>query len=78
MIEIYNKRSGEFIGTVTQEQLQFMQDQMEEESIRDRDYSITPLELEFFIGQGADPELIALLRKALGDEDEVIIEWREE
>lgn len=78
MIEIYNKRNGEFIGTVTQEQLHFMQDQMEEESIRDRDYSITPLELEFFIGQGADPELIALLRKALGDKDEVIIEWREE
>jgi processive 1,2-diacylglycerol beta-glucosyltransferase len=77
MIEIYNKRSDEFIGTVTEEQLQFMQDQMEEESIRDRDYSITPLEIEFFIGQGADPELIGLLRKALGDKDEVIIEWRE-
>lgn len=78
MIDIYNKRSGELIGAVTQEQLQFMQDQMEEESLRDRDYSITPLEIEYFLGQGADPELIDLLRNALGDKDEIVIEWREE
>ena len=77
MIGIYNKRSGEFIGEITPEQLQFMQDQMEEESLQDKDYSITPLEVEFFVGQGGDPELIDLLRKALGDEKEVIIEWRE-
>lgn len=77
MIEIYNKRSGEYIGEITQEQLQFMQDQMEEESLQDMDYSITPLEVEFFVGQGGDPELIDLLRKALGDQKEVIIEWRE-
>lgn len=78
MIEIYNKRSGELIGTITEKQLRFMQYQMEEESIRDRDYSITPLEIEYFLGQGAEPELINMLRKALGDKDEVIIEWREE
>jgi processive 1,2-diacylglycerol beta-glucosyltransferase len=77
MIEIYNKRSGALIGTVSPEQLQFLKDQMEEESLEDKDYSITPLEVEYFLGQGAEPELVNLLRTALGEEKEVIIEWRE-
>jgi hypothetical protein len=77
MIEIYNKRSGEYIGTISQEQLRFLQDQMEEESLQDKDYSITPLEVEYFLGQGADPELVDLLRSALGDKQEVVIMWRE-
>lgn len=77
MIEIYNKRSGELIGTVSPEQLKFLQDQMEEESIEDKDYSITPLEVEYFLGQGADPQLVDLLRNALGDQNEIVIEWRE-
>jgi hypothetical protein len=76
MIEIYNKRSGEYIGTISEEQLRFLQDQMEEESLQDMDYSITPLEVEYFLGQGADPELVDLLRSALGDKKEVVIEWR--
>jgi hypothetical protein len=77
MIEIYDKRSGEYIGTINEEQLRFLQDQMEEESLQDKDYSITPLEVEYFLGQGADPELVELLRSALGDKKEVVIEWRE-
>jgi hypothetical protein len=76
MIEIYDKRSGEYIGTINEEQLRFLQDQMEEESLQDKDYSITPLEVEYFLGQGADPELVELLRSALGDKKEVVIEWR--
>jgi hypothetical protein len=76
MIEIYNKRSGEYIGTINEEQLRFLQDQMEEESLQDKDYSITPLEVEYFLGQGADPDLVDLLRRALGDKNEVVIEWR--
>jgi sporulation protein YlmC with PRC-barrel domain len=76
MIEIYDKRSGEYIGTINEEQLRFLQGQMEEESLQDKDYSITPLEVEYFLGQGADPELVELLRSALGDKKEVVIEWR--
>ena len=75
MIELYNDKTGEPIGEITQAQLQYLIDAMEEESLEDHDYSITPMELLAFEGEGADPELISLLRGALGDQEEIIIRW---
>jgi processive 1,2-diacylglycerol beta-glucosyltransferase len=75
MIEIYNHKTGEPIGEITREQLQFLIDAMEEESLEDQDYSITAMELMSFEGDGADPALIALLRGALGDQKELVIRW---
>jgi processive 1,2-diacylglycerol beta-glucosyltransferase len=75
MIEIYNNKTGEPIGEITREQLQFLIDAMEEESLEDQDYSITAMELMSFEGDGADPALIALLRGALGDQKELVIRW---
>ena len=78
MIEIYNNKTGEPIGEITREQLQFLIDAMEEESLEDQDYSITAMELMSFEGDGADPVLIALLRGALGDQKELVIRWERE
>ena len=78
MIEIYNNKTGEPIGKITREQLQFLIDAMEEESLEDHDYSITAMELMSFEGDGADPVLVALLRGALGDQAELVIRWERE
>lgn len=78
MIFLKNKETGEQIGTLTQEQLQFLLDQMEEESDTDHDYWVNRAEVEIFKEQGADPALIALLEKALGDQDDVDVEWEEQ
>ena len=51
---------------------------MEEESMEDKDYSITNMEIEYFAQQNADPELVTLLRKAIGEQNEVIIQWSQE
>lgn len=75
MIDLFNNKNGELIGEITQEQLQFLIDAMEEESLEDHDYSITEMELMSFEGDGADPALIALLRAALGDQKELVIRW---
>ena len=75
MVYLFDKESGELIGQITAEQLQFLIDQMEEESLEDRDYSITRMEIDYFESQGASPELITLLRKALGGRNEVIVQW---
>jgi hypothetical protein len=75
MVYLFDKESGELIGQITTEQLQFLIDQLEEESLEDRDYSITRMEIDYFESQGASPELISLLRKALGGKDEVIVQW---
>jgi hypothetical protein len=33
------------------------------------------MEIDYFESQGASPELITLLRKALGGKNEVIVQW---
>ena len=76
MIDIRDKESGLVIGSVTEKQLRFLTDQMEEESRDDTDYYISRDTLEVFEEQGIDRELLALLRSALGNREEMEIEWR--
>lgn len=78
MVYLYNKSTGELLGEVSESELQFLIDQMEEESMEDMDYSITNMEIEYFAQHGADSQLVALLRKAIGEHKEVIIQWSQE
>ena len=57
------------------EQLESMINQLEEESLEDRDYYINRVTVDAFETRGADPELIAVLRRGLGDRDEMEIRW---
>jgi processive 1,2-diacylglycerol beta-glucosyltransferase len=75
MVKLYDQATGELLGTVSDGQFQFLVDQLEEESLEDRDYAITPMTIAYFESQGADPDLIALLRRALGSREEVIVRW---
>lgn len=75
MINLYDQETNQLIGSISDEQLQFMIDQLEEESLEDRDYAITRMTVDYFETQGGDPELIAMLRSALGGRDEVNIRW---
>ena len=75
MVFIYNKTTSDLIGEIGEDDLQFLIDQMEEESMKDQDYSITSMEINYFAENGASSELVALLRKALGEQPEVVILW---
>ena len=77
MIQLFNKRSGEPIGPLNQAQLQFLVEQLEEESLEDQDYAITSMTLDYFEEIGGDAELIKMLRTALGSKDEIVIVWME-
>jgi hypothetical protein len=77
MIQLFNKRSGEPIGPIDQSQLQFLVDQLEEESMEDQDYAITSMTLDYFAEIGGDAQLIKMLRTALGANDEIVIVWME-
>lgn len=76
MPQLYNKRTGELLGEITESELQFLKDQLEEESMTDKDYAITGMTIDYFMTQGADPGLVLLLRQALGERDEIVVEWR--
>jgi len=75
MVYLYNQNTGILLGEISDEALQFLVDQLEEESLEDRDYSITKMELAYFEAQGASPQLLELLSEALGNQDEVIVQW---
>jgi hypothetical protein len=62
-------------GEITQEQLDFLTEQLEEEWPDDRDYFISRDMMKILENAGADPELLALLDRCLGNRDEVDILW---
>jgi hypothetical protein len=75
MIKVYKTSDNALIGTITESQLQFMTDNMEEESLEDQDYAITPMTLAYFEELSADPALLDMLRQALGNQEELVIRW---
>lgn len=75
MIELHDKDTGARIGTISEAQLQFLIDQLEEESSEDRDYYINEATVDLFEQRGGDKALIALLRSALRGRTEMEIRW---
>jgi len=67
--------NGNTIGTITDVQLAFLVEQLEEDHEEDQDYYIDKDTLELMSDNGADPELLALLEKAIGDDDHMDIAW---
>jgi len=78
MFRLYDEESKAFIGTISQKQLDFLIDQLEEEGLEDRNYAITSMTLALFEGEGADPVLMSMLRDTLGNREEMAIYWEEE
>ncbi len=75
MIKVYNNATGELLGEITDTELQFLIDELEEESLADKDYYLNRATLESFEKKGGDPAMMKVLWKALGDDDGVEIRW---
>ena len=67
--------TGDDIGTISDAQLKFLVEQLEEEHEEDQDYFIDRDTLELMSDNGGDPELLAMLEKAIGDDDSMDIAW---
>jgi hypothetical protein len=76
MVTIREKESGEFLGTISEEELQFLVDGLEEESEDDADYYLDADTVDMLEEDGAPASLTAFLRKLLvGRDDGLDIEW---
>ena len=75
MINLTEKGTNRPLGQISEEQLQYLIDNLEEEWSEDQDYAVTPLLLEYFEGLGADAALVSVLREALGGKEEIEIVW---
>lgn len=63
------------IGVISPAQLQFLVEQLEEEHDEDQDYYLDRDTLELLSDNGIDAELLAMLEKAMGDDDSMDIAW---
>jgi hypothetical protein len=67
--------TGDDIGVISDAQLKFLVEQLEEDHEEDEDYFIDRDTLELMADNGGDPELLAILEKAIGDDDHMDIAW---
>lgn len=77
MIHLYDTHKRH-LGTITDTQLQFLIDSMEEESTTDQDYYLEAATLDYLEARGADQELVLFLRGVLGDHDGLTVRWERE
>lgn len=70
---LFLKKDRRPLGDISDADYQYLQDNLEEESVSDTDYTISRLTLDFMRGSGLSTQLDAILTAALGDLDEVEI-----
>jgi processive 1,2-diacylglycerol beta-glucosyltransferase len=75
MIVLHDKESGARIGAITEEQLRFLADNLQEETEEDKDYYIDVATIEFLEEEGADARLVEMLRGALGGRESMEVQW---
>ena len=76
MYRLMDIEHDEEIGVITEDQVQFLIDNLEEEGFEDQDYYIDPEVLSFLAENDCDEELLTMLTDAL--EDRVNIDVRYE
>jgi hypothetical protein len=75
MPRLFRLDTGDEIGNINDTQLSFLVEQLEEEHDDDKNYFIDRETLELLSDNGADLDLMALLEKGMGDDDEMNIAW---
>jgi len=77
MINLFDVKTGNHIGEITEAQLRFLQEELVEEGAEDRDYYINRATLDMFEKDRADPVMLAILRDAMGERDSIDIRWEQ-
>jgi len=78
MAKLIDSDSGKLLGTISPEDMAFIIDQLEEESVDDQEYYVDADTIDWFEDQGASPDLVKLLRTALGKQEGMDIRWKNE
>lgn len=75
MPRLYYQDTNETIAEITEPQLKELTDHLEEEHSEDRDYYISKETVDMLEENGLSADLVGILKKALGDRDEMDIAW---
>jgi hypothetical protein len=75
MVELRDKITNEPLGTIDDDELRFLVDELEEESPTDRDYYISADTIDMLESDGAPTSLVTLLKRILGSEEGIEVRW---
>ena len=75
MAKLIDAESGAVIGEISDDQLDFLIDQLEEEDREDQDYYLDLETIDLLEENGAEDSLITLLRKVLGSSEGIDVRW---
>ena len=75
MIRLHDAERGTLIGTISEDQLRFLIEELEEESAEDRDYYVSADTIDMLEEDGADASLVSLLRSALAGREGLDVRW---
>ena len=71
MVKLYDKKRGQYLGRISEEELQFLIDSLEEESVTDRDYYLNRATLALLKKKGMSEGSVKLIQSAVGENNEI-------
>jgi processive 1,2-diacylglycerol beta-glucosyltransferase len=74
-VNLFEKDTQRPLGTISDAQLRFLVDELEEEAPTDTDYYLDLDTVDMLEEDGADPALIHLLRQMLDGRDGMDVRW---
>lgn len=78
MVKLYDSSTGQFFGKISEEDLQFLSDNLEEESLSDTDYYFDRATLDLLKEKGMSEDLTKLLESAMEGGDEIEIRFEQD
>jgi hypothetical protein len=73
MVRLYESDTNRLCGTLSDRQYEVLAEALEEEDLEESECAIDAETIELLEDQGVEPDLLELLRTALGDKPEVVI-----
>jgi hypothetical protein len=76
MVKLYDRKTRQYLGRISEEELQFLIDNLEEENLTDKDYYINRATLDLLREKGMSKALAKLIESALGGSDDIEISYQ--
>ena len=73
MVRLYETGTNRLCGTLSDRQFELLAEALEEEDLEEGESSLSVETIELLEDQGVEPDLLEILRGALGDQAEVAI-----
>jgi processive 1,2-diacylglycerol beta-glucosyltransferase len=75
MVKLYDNSTGQYLGRIEDEDLQFLIDNLEEESLTDTDYYVNRGTLALLKEKGMNEDVAKLIEGAMEGNDEIEIRY---